>query len=211
VTNKELVNFKLYLVTDRKLFTDKSLLFTGVEEALKGGLKAVQLRAKDLGTRDLLDMAYRMRELTKAYQAKLFINDRVDIALAVEADGIQLGKESMPVHAVRETFQNKLIIGASTHSLDEALEAERGGADFVTSGPIYQTPSKMKYGEPIGLETLKKVKAKISIPLYAIGGIKLDKVREVKEAGADGVALISAILTAEDIKRTTEEFLRLLK
>lgn len=211
MTNKELVNFKLYLVTDRKLFTDKSLLFTGVEEALKGGLKAVQLRAKDLGTRDLLDMAYRMRELTKAYQAKLFINDRVDIALAVEADGIQLGKESMPVHAVRETFQNKLIIGASTHSLDEALEAERGGADFVTSGPIYQTPSKMKYGEPIGLETLKKVKAKISIPLYAIGGIKLDKVREVKEAGADGVALISAILTAEDIKRTTEEFLRLLK
>lgn len=210
VTSNELINFKLYLITDRKLFTDNSSLFTAVEEALKGGLKAVQLREKDLGTRDLLDMAYRMRELTKAYKAKLFINDRVDVALAVEADGVQLGKESMPVHAVRETFQSKLMIGASTHSLNEALEAERGGADFITLGPIYQTPSKMKYGEPISIEILRKAKSKISIPVYAIGGIKLDKVREVKEAGADGVALISAILTAENIRETTEEFLRLL-
>ncbi|MFH0933055.1 MAG: thiamine phosphate synthase [Nitrospirota bacterium] len=210
VTRKELINFKLYLITDRKLFTDNSSLFSAVEEALKGGLKAVQLREKDLGTRDLLDMSYRMRELTKAYKAKLFINDRVDVALAVEADGVQLGKESIPVHAVRETFQSKLMIGASTHNLDEALEAERGGADFITLGPVYHTPSKMKYGEPIGIETLRKVKAKISIPVYAIGGIKLDKVREVKEAGADGVALISAILTAENIRETTEEFLRLL-
>lgn len=210
MTSNELINFKLYLITDRKLFTDNSSLFTAVEEALKGGLKAVQLREKDLGTRDLLDMAYRMRELTKAYKAKLFINDRVDVALAVEADGVQLGKESIPAHAVRETFQSKLMIGASTHSLDEALEAERGGADFITLGPIYYTPSKMKYGEPISIEILRKAKSKISIPVYAIGGIKLDKVREVKEAGADGVALISAILTAENIRETTEEFLRLL-
>jgi thiamine-phosphate pyrophosphorylase len=198
------------LITDRELFTDNSSLFTSIVEALKGGLKAVQLREKDLGTRDLLDMAYRMRELTKAYKAKLYINDRVDIALAVEADGVQLGKESIPAHAVRKTFQNKLMICVSTHSLDEALEAERGGADFITLGPIHQTPSKMKYGEPLGIEALRKVKAKISIPVFAIGGIKLDKIREVKEAGADGVALISAILTAENIRETTEEFLRLL-
>jgi thiamine-phosphate pyrophosphorylase len=197
------------LITDRKLFTDNHLLFTAVEEALKGGSKAVQLREKDLGTRDLLDMAYKMRELTKTYEAKLFINDRVDIALAVEADGVQLGKESVPAHAVRKSFQDKLIIGVSTHSLDEAIEAESGGADFITLGPVYHTPSKMKYGKPIGIEILRKV-AKISIPVFAIGGIKLDKVREVKEAGADGVALISAILIAESIKETTEVFLRLL-
>ena len=197
------------MITDRKLFTDNHLLFTAVEEALKGGLKAVQLREKDLGTRDLLDMAYKMRELTKTYEAKLFINDRVDIALAVEADGVQLGKESIPAHAVRKSFQDKLIIGVSTHSLDEAIEAESGGADFITLGPVYHTPSKMKYGKPIGIEILRKV-AKISIPVFAIGGIKLDKVREVKEAGADGVALISAILIAESIKETTEVFLRLL-
>jgi len=204
------VDFNLYLITDRKLFTDNSSLFTAVDEALKGGLRAVQLREKDLGTRDLLDMAYKMRELTRIYGAKLFINDRVDIALAVEGDGVQLGRQSIPAHAVRKTFRDKLKIGVSTHSLDEALGAEKGGADFITLGPVYHTPSKMKYGEPIGVENLRNVKAKISIPVFAIGGIKLDEVSEVKETGADGVALISAILTAEHMKETTEEFLRLL-
>jgi len=204
------VDFNLYLVTDRKLFTDHSSLFNAVEEALKGGLKAVQLREKDSGTRDLLDTAYRMRELTNTYQAKLFINDRVDIALAVEADGVHLGKESIPADAVRKTFQNRLLIGVSTHSLEESLDAEKGGADFITFGPIFHTPSKMKYGEPIGTAILRKVRPEISIPIFAIGGVKLDKVKELKEAGAYGVALISAILTSGNIRETTEEFLRLL-
>jgi thiamine-phosphate pyrophosphorylase len=208
VTSEKFTNFKLYLITDRKLFTDNSSLFTAVEEALKGGLKAVQLREKDLGTRDLLDMAYRMRKLTKAYQARLFVNDRVDIALAVEADGVHLGRESIPAHAVQKTFKDRLIIGVSTHSLDEAVDAEKGGADFVTLGPVYHTPSKMKYGEPIGIELLKSIKGKISIPVFGIGGIKMDKVEEVKGAGADGVALISAILTTKNIRETTENFLR---
>jgi thiamine-phosphate pyrophosphorylase len=208
---KTAVDFNLYLITDRRLFTDHFSLLTAVEEALKGGLKAVQLREKDLGTRDLLDMSYKMRYLTRTYGAKLFINDRVDIALAVEADGVHLGRESIPVNAVKKTFQNKLNIAVSTHNLDEALEAERGGADFITLGPVYHTPSKIKYGDPIGIETLRNIKAKISIPLFAIGGMKLDNVAEVKETGAHGVALISAILTAEHIKETTDEFLRLLK
>jgi thiamine-phosphate pyrophosphorylase len=209
VTSDELKNFKLYLITDRKLFTDHSSLFSAVEEALKGGVKAVQLREKDFGARDLLGMAYKMRELTKTYQARLFINDRVDIALAVEADGVHLGRESIPAHAVKKTFKDRLIIGVSTHSLDEAVEAEKGGADFVTLGPVYHTPSKMKYGEPIGIELLRSIKGKISIPVFAIGGIRIDKVGEVKDAGADGLALISAILTAENIRETTEKFLRL--
>ena len=209
VTSNELINFNLYLITDRKLFTDHSSLFTAVEEALKSGLKAVQLREKDFGARDLLGMAYKMRELTKTYQARLFINDRVDIALAVEADGVHLGRESIPAHAVKKTFKDRLIIGVSTHSLDEAVDAEKGGADFVTLGPVYHTPSKMKYGEPIGIELLRSIKGKISIPVFAIGGIRIDKVGEVKDAGADGLALISAILTAENIRETTEKFLRL--
>ena len=171
----------------------------------------MQLREKDLGTRDLLDMAYKVRDLTKMYKAEFFINDRVDIALAVEADGVHLGRESIPASAVRKTFQNELKIAVSTHTLDEALEAERVGADFITLGPVYHTPSKIKYGEPVGIETLRNIKAKISIPVFAIGGMKLDNVAEVKEAGAYGVALISAILTAEHVKETTEEFLRLLK
>jgi thiamine-phosphate pyrophosphorylase len=201
-------DFKLYLITDRKLLTAPSLLSASIEEALKGGLKAVQLREKDSGTRDLLDMAYMMRDLTEAYNAKLFINDRIDIALAAKADGVHLGQKSIPAHAVRKISGNQLLIGASTHSIDEAIEAERDGADFITLGPIYQTPSKLKYGNPIGIETLKKVKSEVSIPVLAIGGIKLNKVKEVREAGADGIALISAIFTAENIKETTEEFLR---
>ena len=207
---RKAVDFNLYLITDRKLFTDDSLLFTALEEALRGGLKAVQLREKDFVARDLLGMAYKMRELTKAYQAGLFINDRVDIALAVEADGVHLGRESIPAHAVKKTFKDRLIIGVSTHSLDEAVQAEKGGADFLTLGPVYHTPSKMKYGEPIGIELLKSIKGKISIPVFGIGGIKIDKVGEVKDAGADGVALISAILKAKNIRETTENFLRLI-
>lgn len=210
-----MIDFKLYLITDRKLFTppqaDHSLLFTAIEEALKGGLKAVQLREKDLGTRDLLDMGYRMRELTKQHGAKLFINDRVDVALAVEADGVHLGQKSMPSYAVRDIAKDRLLIGVSTHSLEEAIGAEKEGVDFITIGPVYHTPSKAQYGEPIGIDTLRKVKAVVSIPVFAIGGIKLDKVREVTNAGADGVAVISAILASEDVKETTQEFLRLLK
>jgi thiamine-phosphate pyrophosphorylase len=99
----------------------------------------------------------------------------------------------------------------ATHNIEEAVIAEQDGADFITLGPIYETPSKLKYGEPIGIDALRKVKSRISIPVFAIGGIKPDKVNEVREAGADGIAVISAILKAENIKKTTEEFLRLLK
>ena len=204
------INFSLYLITDRKLLTPHSSLLTAVEDALRGGVKVVQLREKDLNTRELLELAYKMRELIKKYHAKLFINDRVDIALAVDADGVHIGQKSIPAYAVRKIVQDKLIIGVSTHSFDEALEAERSGADFITLGPIYETPSKLKYGKPIGVDTLKRVKLEVSLPVFGIGGIKLDKVREVKETGADGIALISAILASKDIRKTTEDFLRLL-
>jgi len=205
------IDFSLYLITDRKLLTPHSSLLTAVEDGLKGGVKAVQLREKDLNTRELLELAYKMRELTKKYHAKLFINDRIDIALAIGADGVHIGQKGIPAHAVRKIVQEKLRIGVSTHSLEEALEAERDGADFITLGPIYETPSKLKYGKPIGVDTLRRVKSAVSIPVFGIGGIKLDRVQEVMEAGADGVALICAILAAQDIKGTTEKFMRLLK
>jgi len=206
-----LIDFKLYLITDRNLFNAQCSLYLAIEDALKAGIKVIQLREKDLGTRDLLNMAYMMRDLTEQYNARLFINDRVDIALAVGADGVHLGQNSMSARPVRKISGNKLLIGVSTHGIDEAIEAEKDGADFITLGPIYQTPSKLKYGNPIGIDTLRKVKSKVSIPVLAIGGIKVDKVKEVTEVGADGIALISAILTAENIKETTEEFMRLLK
>lgn len=203
-------DFKLYLITDRKVLSSQFSLLSSVEAALKGGVKAVQLREKDLGTRELLDMAYTMREITDKYRAKLFINDRVDIALSVEADGIHLGQKSIPAYAVRRIVKDKFMIGVSAHSIEEAKQAEKGGADFITLGPVYQTPSKLKYGQPLGVDIIRKAKDEISIPVFAIGGIKKDRIKEVLDAGADGVALISGILGAKDIKEKAGEFLRLL-
>lgn len=181
------------------------------EDILSAGAKSIQLREKDLPTRELLDMAYWMRELTNEYDAKLFINDRVDIALAVQADGVHLGQSSIPAHAARKASNDSLLIGVSTHSIDEAVRAESEGADFITLGPIFETPSKMKYGRPIGIDTIRHVKSRVSLPVIAIGGINLDRIPEVLHAGSDGVAVISAILTAENIEKTTEDFLRILK
>ncbi len=205
------MDFRLYLITDRKLFRDDGAFFGAVEQALAGGLRAVQLREKDLPERELLDMAYRMRELTGRYNARLFVNDRLDIALAVEADGVHLGGSSLPAGAARRVAGEKFLIGISTHGVEEAEEAQREGADFVTVGPVYETPSKMRYGRPLGPEVLKNVKEKTSVPIFAIGGIKQERVGEVLGSGAYGVALISAVLAARDIKSTTETFMRLLK
>lgn len=208
---KTRVDFKLYLITDRRLFPDDCSLFTAVEEALKGGVQAVQLREKDLETRRLLSMAYSLRELTYGYRAKLFINDRVDVALAVDADGVHLGGESMPAFAARKAAGEAMLIGVSAHSIEEAKKAGEEGADFVTLGPVFETPSKIRYGQPLGPELLREVRGKISIPVFAIGGIKKERVGSVLESGASGIALISAILGSEDIRSNTEEFMRLLK
>jgi thiamine-phosphate pyrophosphorylase len=205
-----LIGFKLYLITDRKLFADSGKMFAAVEEALKAGVKAVQLREKDLPTRELLDMAYKMRELTARHDAKLFINDRADIAMCVNADGVHLGQSSMPVYAVRKVVGDRMMIGVSTHKLNEALTAKRKGADFITFGPIYPTPSKLKYGKPVGVESLKIVAEKVAIPVFGIGGIKPDNVEDVVNAGAYGVALISGILGEHDVRRAAENYLKIL-
>ena len=204
-------DFKLYLITDRKLFAARCSMYLEIETVIEAGVKAIQLREKDLSTRELLDMAHWIRDLTNEYGAKFLINDRVDIALAVKADGVHLGQNSMPAGAARKISGGRLLIGVSTHSIKEAVQAEKEGADFITLGPIYETPSKLKYGQPIGIDTFKEAKSRVSLPVFAIGGINTDRVTEVMKAGADGIALISAILSAEDKKKTTEEFLRLLK
>lgn len=204
------IDFRLYLITDRKLFGSSDAMLTAIEKALKAGMKAVQLREKDLQIRELLDLAYRMRALTARHGAKLFINDRVDIALAVAADGVHLNRTSIPVYAARKASGGKLMIAVSTHSLQEAQQAEADGADFITLGPVYETPSKVQYGKPIGLPVLGETAKNCMIPAFAIGGIKLGSIQEVLKQGAAGAALISAILTAEDIQKTTEEFMRKL-
>ena len=209
------IDFNLYLITDIKQLTDTrnltpetGRLLSAVRKALKGGVKAVQLREKDLATRELLKLAYKMRTLTKEYGAKLFINDRFDVALAVGADGVHLTQNSIPVGAVRDAVKNKLMIGVSTHSLREAKEAEKGGADFITYGPVFRTTSKVKYGAPKGLDALKKVSGKMNIPVFALGGVKAGRIEKVKKAGASGVAMISEILKAENIQKKSKELVQ---
>jgi thiamine-phosphate pyrophosphorylase len=205
------LDLKLYLITDRKLFADTPAFFNAVEDALGGGAGAVQLREKDVTIRELLSMAYLMRKLTARYRAKLFINDRVDVAIAVEADGVHLGLSSIPVFAAKKASKGRLVVGVSTHTPGEAANAEKEGADFITFGPVYQTPSKLKYGQPVGINALKKVCSEVSLPVFAIGGITEDRIGEIVDCGSEGVAMISAILGSKDIKKTTERILRYLQ
>lgn len=198
--------FRLYLITDRNQTGGRPLIDV-VKEALDGGVKAVQLREKDLPIRELLRLAEEMRKITKEAGAMLFINGRIDAAMAVEADGIHLGQTDLPVDVVRKIVGNRFMIGVSTHNLNEAKEAEAGGADFITFGPVYETPLKLKYGRPVGAEALKRVKSGISIPVYAIGGIKSGNIEQVLGTGADGVALISAIIGAKEPKKAVEALL----
>ena len=204
------IDFRLYLVTDSKQLTDNRSLITAVRQALKGGVRAVQLREKHLETRELLEMADKMRDLTRQFNASFFINDRFDIAIAVGADGVHLTQNSIPAAAVRKAVKKKLLIGVSTHSLKEAREAEKGGADFITVGPVYRTPSKLKYGKPIGLDILKKITSKMNIPVFAIGGIKSSNINYIKEAGAYGAAMIREVLASKNINRKAGELVNLL-
>lgn len=188
------IDFRLYLITDRRL---TSHLEWAVEEALKSGVRAVQIREKDMTAKDLVALSRNIQEIVRRYSAKVFINDRADIALALSLDGVHLGSSSLPPDVVERLSGGRLLIGASTHSLDEALEAEARGADFITFGPVYETPSKLKYGKPVGIKALKDVTKRIKIPVFAIGGINKKNIPEVMDAGAYGIALISVIMASE--------------
>ena len=186
------INFSLYLITDRKQVTNSHTLYTAVEAALQGGVKAVQLREKDLPAVELLPLATQLRALTMRHGARLFINDNIDIALAVKADGVHLGGHSQATDVIRARVGEDMLIGVSTHSKAEIELATRQGADFVTFGPVYATPSKAKYGAPQGLENLAEACRGSRVPVFALGGITPERTTEVQQAGARGIALISA-------------------
>lgn len=196
----------LYLISDRNGTSGKPLL-EALKFALEGGASLIQLREKDLPARELFELAGRVRQLTRRFGAKLLINDRVDIAIAVDADGVHLPGSSFNPMDARKLIGRDKLIGLSAHSEGEAIRAEREGADFVTFSPIYYTPSKAGYGKPQGLEGLEEVCSKVNIPVYALGGIKQENVRDVMGRGASGVAMISAILGAKDIKAETGKLL----
>lgn len=203
------VDFTLYLITDR-LLTGTSPLLETVEEALAGGVKAVQLREKELTSRELYELAFEMKKLTSRYGAKLLINDRIDIALAVAADGVHLGSNSIPIYRARKLLGKNRLIGVSCHNQVNAITAQEKGADFITFGPVFYTASKAKYGKPVGIDKLESVSHLLTIPVFAIGGVNAANTREVLATGATGIALISAIIAAREPRQAAQTLLSLL-
>lgn len=190
------IDFTLYLITDRRQVPAGRTLVETVEAALHGGVRAVQLREKDLSAAELLPLAVELRALTRRYGARLLINDRIDVALAVEADGVHLGGHSLPTAVARHLLGPRALIGVSTHHRDEIAAA--AGADFVTFGPVFATPSKLAYGEPVGVKALCLACQNSPLPVFALGGIKPCHLDELYPAGAAGIAVISALITADD-------------
>lgn len=200
-----MVDFRLLLITDRKLAKRRSLESI-IAAACAAGVRAIQLREKDLDSRSLLELAVRLRKITSECGARLFLNDRVDIALAARADGIHRPEDGFPVTEARRLLGERSLIGASTHSLERAQQMRKAGADFVTFGPVFDTPSKRKYGPPHGMDSLRAVTGAAGLPVFALGGVTPERAGACVEAGAAGVAVISAILESVDVAGIVEEF-----
>jgi thiamine-phosphate pyrophosphorylase len=198
------VNFRLLLVTDRHRTHGRSLPSV-LQQAVEAGLPAVQLRERDLPTSELLLLAQEIRSITAPRAVPLLINDRIDLMLALNLDGVHLRANSLPIAAVRRLVGPDRLIGISTHSLAEVHAANRDGADYVVFGPIFDTPSKREFGSPVGLEQLAEVCRRSAVPVFAIGGVTRASVPDVLRAGAHGVAVIGAILAQDDIAAVTRE------
>ena len=199
-------DFDLYLITDRKLTQGHGLLWV-LERALDGGVRAIQLREKDLDGKELFNLADKISVLCRRYDAQLFINDRIDVALAVNASGVQLGKNSLPIETARSLLGAEKLIGFSSHSVGEAIAAQRSGANFLLFGPVFFTRSKAPFGAPQGVEALKELVEKVALPVYAIGGINTASLPAAMTTGVRGVALISAIISAENPTATARMIL----
>ena len=197
------------LITNRKICEAK--LADIISQAIDGGVETVQLREKDLSSVELYVLASEIREITREKGANLIINDRVDIALAVDADGVHLGWKSLGIGLVRKMIGHDKLIGFSAHNLQEAKKAEDSGADYVTISPIFDTVYKDYFVEPLGTEKIGKIKEEIDIPVIALGGINENNVNGVLENGAYGIAVISAILQSEDPRQSANRLYKEIK
>ena len=200
-------NFLLCYITDRRQLRSVSLAAV-IRETLRAGVDMVQVREKDLTSRELITLVEEALSATREPGmggARLVVNDRVDVALAGGADGAHLAAHSMPVQVVRRFVPRAFVIGVSCHSLGEAMAAESGGADYLVLGPVFETPSKLGYGPPLGLEKLRNVTSRIRIPVLALGGITVDRIRPCLEAGASGIAGIRIFQDCESVQERVRE------
>lgn len=194
-------DWSLYLVTDRELAGGRSLVEV-VRAAIAGGATLVQLREKEATTREMLELAQGLLAITRPLGIPLIINDRVDVALAVDAEGVHVGQDDMPASIVRRLIGPNKILGVTASDPEEAHQAVADGADYLGCNAVFYTPTKPDTGEPLGIEGLQDLVEAVSIPVVAIGGIKAENAGEVIRAGAAGVAVISTIMAAEDPQET---------
>lgn len=199
-------DFKLYAITGENFHPGRPMLEV-MELAILGGADIVQLRDKKSPKRDVLTKARALRELTRKYGTTFIVNDHLDIALAVDADGVHLGQEDLPLAEARKVMGPNKIIGISTHAIEEARQAEREGADYIGAGPVFATQTKEDVVAPVTTGYIEQVAAEIRIPFVAIGGIKLDNVDRVLAAGATRICAVSAIVGSEDVQGASRAFL----
>jgi len=204
------MDYALYLVTDRKLARGRSTLEV-VRAAVRGGVSCVQLREKQCSIRTFIQEALSIRDFLKPSGVPLIINDRLDVALAVGADGVHLGQTDMPLEMARSIVKDALCIGISAESLEDARAAERGGADYIGVSPIFETATKADTAPALGLEGLRQIRAAVNVPLVAIGGLNRHNVGHVIHSGADGVAVVSAIVAAQDPEEASRDLLDVIQ
>lgn len=204
---KPKIDYSIYLVTDRDLMSTETLE-EAVEQAIIGGCTLVQLREKDCSSLDFYNTAVKIKEITDKYKVPLLINDRLDIALAVDAAGVHVGQSDLPVSVVRKIIGEDKIIGISAATLEEALQGKKDGADYLGVGAMYGTGTK-KDANSTSIEELKKIRENVSLPIVVIGGIKEERVKDFKGTGIDGLAIVSAIIAKKDIAEAARKIKRL--
>ena len=202
---KEL-DLSLYLVTDKSDDIDKFL--NTIEEAIKGGVTVVQIREKTAETLDFYNLALKVKGITTKYNVPLIINDRVDVALAIDADGVHVGQSDMPCDVTRRLIGKDKILGVSASTVDEAQKAEKDGANYIGTGAVFPTATKDD-APSVTKEELKEVVDSIEIPVVAIGGINLKNAHELIDTGIAGLSVVSAIMSADNPKKASEELLNI--
>ena len=199
------MDYSLYVCTDRDIMTTDTLE-EAVELAIKGGATIIQLREKDCTSREFYELALSIKDITDAYEVPLIINDRLDIALAVHADGVHLGQSDIPVQVARNVMGPNCIVGATANTLEKAKEAWQSGADYLGVGDVFGSATKNDT-KPVELKELKKICDTVKIPVVAIGGISKKNIHLLKDTGVAGVAVISAVLGQTDIAAAAEELI----
>lgn len=202
-------DYGIYLVTDSNILKNKDF-YTSIEQSLKAGVKTLQLREKDASGKEFLEKAYKLREMTKKYNTDFIINDRVDIALLVDADGVHVGQSDICAKDVRRLIGDNKILGVSAKNLCEAQKAKDDGADYIGVGAMFRTKTKLD-ADDVSMNDLENIRKNLDIDVVAIGGIDLENISLLTKYNLEGYAIVSSILKSEDIYKVTKDFIYKIK